>query len=79
MELPLDMMNPTSLDYYLTISQMIDIETHSGKACRNYPTPDFTRYSDCDEKFVFDQMTNSYNLMPFWAAKKADEITKMKY
>ena len=75
----IDLMKPMSLDYYLTISQTIDIETNTGKACKNYPSPDFTSYRDCDEEFVYDQMKNTYKLMPFWAAKKIDEVTKFKY
>ena len=77
-QIQLNLMKPMSLDYYLTISQMIDIETHSGKACKNYPSQDFKSYSDCDEEFVYDQMKHEYNLMPFWAAKKFDEVTKSK-
>ena len=50
----IDLMKSVSLDYYLTISQKIDIETHKGKACANYPTKDFTSYRDCDEKFVYN-------------------------
>ena len=73
-----DLMKSVSLDYYLTISQKIDIESHISKKCSNYPTQDFTSYRDCDEKFVYDQMKHTYNLMPFWAAKKVDEITKFK-
>ena len=75
----IDLMDPMSLNYYLTISQTIDIETDTGKACKNYPSPDFTSYSDCDEEFVYDQMKNTYKLMPFWGAKKIDEVTKFEY
>ncbi len=66
------------LDSGLTISQTVDVETHKGKACTNYPTQDFTSYRECDEKFVYDLMKNTYNLMPFWAAKNFEEITKLK-
>ena len=73
-----DTMKPMAQDYYLTISQTIDVENRKGKECRFYPTQDFTSYRDCDEKFVYDQMKDNYNLMPFWAAKNVEEVTKFK-
>ena len=74
----IDMGKTGCIDYYLTLSQTIAIENDKGKACTNYPTQDFTSYRDCDEQFVYDEMKHTYNLMPFWAAKKIDEITELK-
>ena len=74
----MDLMKSMTQNHYLQISQRVDIETDKGKACKNYPTQDFKSYRECDEKFVHDQMKHTYNLMPFWAANKAEEITKFK-
>ena len=74
----MDLMKSMTQNYYLKISQTVDIEADEGKACKNYPTQDFTSYRECDEQFVYDQMKNTFNLMPFWAANRAEEITKLK-
>ena len=76
----IDLMKSISMsqDYYFTISQTIDIESNKGKACTYYPTQDFTSYRDCDEKFVYDLMKKTYNLMPFWAANSIEETTTFK-
>ena len=72
-----DLMSPQYLDFYLTVSQTVSLETDEGMQCQNYPTKDFKSYHDCDEHFVYNEMKNRYNIMPFWAAKKLDEITKI--
>ena len=72
-----NLMSPQFLDFYLTVSQTISLETDVGMNCQNYPTENFESYSDCDKHFVYNEMKNRYNVMPFWAAKKLDEITKI--
>ena len=36
-------------------------------------------YRECDENFVYNEMVKNYSMMPFWAAKKIDEITDIAY
>lgn len=72
-----DLMSPQYLDFYLTVSQTISLETDEGMHCQNYPTKEFESFSECDQHFVYNEMKNRYNVMPFWAAKKLDEITKI--
>ena len=66
------------LDLSLTVSNTIDLESDTGIECTNYPSNEFTSYRECDESFVYNEMKNSYNLMPFWAAKTLDEVTNYK-
>ena len=66
------------LDLSLTLSNTIDLESDTGIGCLNYPSSEFTSYRECDENFVYNKMKNSYNLIPFWAAKTLDEVTKYK-
>ena len=65
--------------YALTISQKIDLETDKGKNCKNYPNKNFSSYRECDENYVYNEVVKNYNMMPFWAAKKIDEITHTAY
>ena len=62
--------------FYLSISQKRDLEMDPGVSCTKYPTDKFSSYQDCDESFVYDLMKNIYKIMPFWAARKLDEVTQ---
>ena len=63
--------------YFITMKQTIRHEMESGINCKNYPFGDFSSYKDCDEDFVYNEMENKHKLMPFWAAKNLDEVTKL--
>ena len=56
-------------EYFVTLSQRINLETDSGINCLNYPSKEFQSYRDCDEDYVYNQMKHTYKIMPFWAAK----------
>ena len=62
--------------YAFTVSQTIDLETDKGKNCVDYPNANFSSYRECDENFVYNEVAEKYNMMPFWAAKNIDEITR---
>ena len=65
--------------YALTISQRIDLETDKGKNCKDYPNENFSSYNECDENFVYNEVVEKFNMMPFWAAKNLKEITNITY
>ena len=65
--------------YALTLSQTINLEADEGKNCKNYPNENFSSYRECDETFVYNEVVNNFNIMPFWAAKSIDEITDNMY
>ena len=67
---------PKFYRFILRIAQTIDLEEDPGSICTNYPTKTFASYRDCDERFVYQEM-KKYNLMPFWAAKSLNEVTKL--
>ena len=56
-----------------------NLEMDPGVSCKNYPTEKFSSYQDCDESFVYNLMKNKYKIMPFWAARKLDEVTETGY
>ena len=65
--------------FYLSISQMRNLEMDPGVSCKNYPTNTFSSYQDCDESYVYNLMKNKYKIMPFWAARKLEEVTESGY
>ena len=65
--------------FILSFAQTIDLEEDPGSMCTDYPTKTFASFHDCDENFVYQEMRQKYNLMPFWAAKSLNEVTKLKY
>ena len=73
----LDLENPMNRKYFISMKQNIHLEMESGINCKNYPSGDFSSYRDCDEDFVYNEMKIKHNLMPFWAAKNLDEVTKL--
>ena len=74
-----DLYSSKTRTYALTMSQTIDLETDKGKNCKNYPNKNFSSYRECDENYVYNEVVKNYNMMPFWAAKKIDEITHTAY
>ena len=70
-----DLYSTKVASFALFLSQTISIEAGTGKNCRNYPNEIFLSFRECDENFVYDKIVQNYSIMPFWAAKKIDEIT----
>ena len=73
-----DLMSPVYTKIFLDFSHTINLEGDSGINCVNYPNVAFFNYTECDEDFVYRTMKNTFNLMPFWAAKNVEEVTKLK-
>ena len=74
----LNLEKPMNRKFFLTMRQTIHLEMESGINCKNYPFGGFSSYKDCDEDFVYNEMKNKHKLMPFWAAKSLDKVTKLK-
>ena len=72
-----DLMSPVYAKIFLDVSQTLSLEGDSGINCINYPNFPYLNYTECDEDFVYRKMKNTFNLMPFWAAKSVEEITKL--
>ena len=74
-----DLSDPEWRENFVSISQTFYQENSDGVNCRNYPTDHFVNYSICDESFVYDEMKNVHQIMPFWAAKNNNEVTNKTY
>ena len=72
-----DLNSPVYTKIFLGFSHTISLEGDPGINCVNYPNSDFLNYTECDEDFVYKEMKNTFKLMPFWAAKSDDEVTKL--
>ena len=72
-------LSPNIDRFILSFAQSIDLEEDPGSMCADYPTKTFASFHDCDENFVYQEMRQKYNLMPFWAAKSLSEVTKLEY
>ena len=72
-------LSPKIYRFILSVAQTMELEEDPGSMCINYPTKTFPSFHDCDENFVYQEMRQKYNLMPFWAAKSLDEVTKLAY
>ena len=63
----------------LSFSQTINLENEADSTCAEYPTKEFNSFHHCDEDFVYQEMRQKYNLIPFWAAKTLDEVTRLQF
>ena len=74
---PIELNDLNSTQYihlYLKFKQTLEIED-----CEIYPNENFLNYKECDEKYMYWEMKKTYKIMPFWAAKTLDEVTKHLY
>ena len=60
-------------------SNIRNLEMNLGVSCKNYPTEKISSYQGCIESFVYNLMKNYYKIMPFWAARKLDEVTESRF
>ena len=54
------------------------MEGDPGRTCRNYPNPEFETYTECDDKFMRDQVEKvapGLNLTPVWMTKDLSKVT----
>ena len=61
----------------LRISQTIDSNLDPRIDCQNYPHDGFSTYKECDEDFVYKEVSK-LKIIPFWATNNMEEVTKLK-
>lgn len=67
------------LRFAIKIEQIIDSELDASKNCRNYPTEEYSSFSECDEKFVQLQFRKHFdNITPFWVTDNLTEVTSFR-
>ena len=61
--------------FILKITQTKDSEEDESKGCVDYPNQRFKTFSECDGRFVHEQMIGE-GIMPFWATDNLEEVTR---
>ena len=73
-----NLLRPKLERHVLSISQTIKSEQNFEDKCSNYDSNVLNNYKACDEKFVYNEVKNHYNFMPFWATSNYDEVTSSR-
>ena len=64
--------------YIVKIKENVFVEEDPSQTCRNYPTSEFSSYTECDDLYVrkrLDQIAPGLNLTPVWMADDLDLVT----
>ena len=64
--------------YIVKIKENVFVEEDPSQTCRNYPTSEFSSYTECDDHYVrkrLDQIAPGLNLTPVWMADDLDLVT----
>ena len=67
---------PKRQKFVISIEQTINLESDPDKRCKNYPVGQYDSYRECDEDYVYDFMKSHNHMMPFWATRSMDQVTK---
>ena len=73
-----NLLRPKLERHVLSISQTIKSEHNLEDKCSNYNSNVLKNYKECDEEFVYNEVKNNYNFMPFWATSNYDEVTSSR-
>ena len=64
--------------FIVKIKESVLVEEDPSQTCRNYPTSEFSSYTECDDHYVrkrLDQIAPGLNLTPVWMADDLDLVT----
>ena len=64
--------------YIVKIKENVFVEEDPSQTCRNYPTSEFSSYTECDDLYVrkrLHQIAPGLNLTPVWMADDLDLVT----
>ena len=64
-------------EYLVEIAQRIFVEDDTSQYCKNYPTPEFSSYGECDETFLRNLLKVHHpHLKPIWLADDLSEVSR---
>ena len=72
-----EVMNSLS-GYIVKLKKNTFVEEDPSRTCRNYPTPDFESYMDCDDRYVKERFRAFFpglNLTPPWLTDNLEIVT----
>ena len=70
-----DLMEPVYIKTFFKVSQTVNLEMDPGINCLNYPNSKFLSYRECDESFLYKELTKDYNIVPFWMVSNLSEVS----
>ena len=62
----------------MKITQNINTPKDKAAKCKIYPNLHYKTYMQCDEKFVFNEMKDIYNFVPFWTTDNFTIVTTQR-
>ena len=75
-----DLAYPRDVNSLIVLSQTKFSQKDVENPCRNYPFGTFARYGECDNIFVRSEVRKmTGGLIPFWASRTLDEISKIRF
>ena len=64
-------------EYLVEIAQRIFVEEDPSQNCKNYPTPEFSSYDECDETFLRNLLkTHHPHLNPIWLNDDLSKVSR---
>ena len=74
----LELMPDKVSKFVVKIKKTVFVEEDPSQTCRNYPTPEFESYTECDDKYVkkkIEEIAPGKNLTPVWMTENLDTVT----
>ena len=44
----------------------------------NYPTEKYDSFGECDQRMVYHQVMDKFNIIPFWTAESLEEVSETR-
>ena len=72
-----DLGAPVDKAYVVEVRENVYVEEDASKNCRNYPTPEFASYRECDDQFMKDFIStfDPPDLIPIWLTDDLRNVT----
>ena len=76
-----DLGQPMDKAYVVELRENVYVEEDASKNCRNYPTPEFASYRDCDDHFMKDFIStfDPPDLVPIWLTDDLRNVTSRAF
>ena len=66
----------TFKEYLVEIAERVFLEEDPSQNCRNYPTPEYSSYGECDEAFLRNKLKrHDPNLKPIWLTNNLSDVS----
>ena len=70
---------PRQIESLVVLSQTKFSEKDEENQCRNYPYANYQGFEDCDFDWVQKELSKLSSVVPFWASRNMEAVTKFRY